>query len=100
VWRLDRWGSSVTDLLATLQELEHLGFVSLTEALASSRELSRTIHQTGEAPLCVNAVPLRRPAEPRARPTGDPRRRFGRSDAAHHSAKTIHSGNDEKQASK
>lgn len=35
VWRLDRWGRSVTDLLATLQELNHLGvgFVSLTEAL-------------------------------------------------------------------
>jgi putative DNA-invertase from lambdoid prophage Rac len=35
VWRLDRWGRSVTDLLDTLQELEHLGvgFVSLTEAL-------------------------------------------------------------------
>jgi len=35
VWRLDRWGRSVTDLLATLQELEHLGvgFVSLTEAM-------------------------------------------------------------------
>jgi putative DNA-invertase from lambdoid prophage Rac len=35
VWRLDRWGRSVTDLLATLRELEHLGvgFVSLTEAL-------------------------------------------------------------------
>ena len=35
VWRLDRWGRSVTDLLATLQELEHLGvgFVYLTEAL-------------------------------------------------------------------
>ena len=35
MWRLDRWGRSVTDLLATLQELEHLGvgFVSLTEAL-------------------------------------------------------------------
>jgi putative DNA-invertase from lambdoid prophage Rac len=35
VWRLDRWGRSVTDLLATLQEFEHLGvgFVSLTEAL-------------------------------------------------------------------
>ena len=35
VWRLDRWGRSVTDLLATIQELEHLGvgFVSLTEAL-------------------------------------------------------------------
>jgi DNA invertase Pin-like site-specific DNA recombinase len=35
VWRLDRWGRSVTDLLSTLQELDHLGvgFVSLTEAL-------------------------------------------------------------------
>jgi DNA invertase Pin-like site-specific DNA recombinase len=35
VWRLDRWGRSVTGLLATLQEPEHLGvgFVSLTEAL-------------------------------------------------------------------
>src|SRR5438045_3041527 len=35
VWRLDCWGRSVTDLLATLQELKYLGigFVSLTEAL-------------------------------------------------------------------
>ena len=35
VWRLDRWDRSVADLLATFQELEHLGvgFVSLTEAL-------------------------------------------------------------------
>jgi DNA invertase Pin-like site-specific DNA recombinase len=35
VWRLDRWGRSVPDLVATLQELTHLdvGFVSLTEAL-------------------------------------------------------------------
>src|SRR5437867_11249857 len=35
VWRLDRWGRSVTDLLATLQELDHLGvgFVSVTEAM-------------------------------------------------------------------
>jgi hypothetical protein len=35
VWRLERWGRSVADLLATLQELDHLGagFVSLTEAL-------------------------------------------------------------------
>lgn len=35
VWRLDRWGRSVTDLLNTLQELSQLGvaFVSITEAL-------------------------------------------------------------------
>src|SRR6202167_4737631 len=35
VWRLDRWGRSVADLLSTLQELDHfgVGFVSLTEAL-------------------------------------------------------------------
>jgi DNA invertase Pin-like site-specific DNA recombinase len=35
VWRLDRWGRSVADLVATLQELESLGvgFVSLTEGL-------------------------------------------------------------------
>src|ERR1035441_835791 len=35
VWRLDRWGRSVADLLATLQEMDHLGvgFVSVTEAL-------------------------------------------------------------------
>lgn len=35
VWRSGPLGPSVTDLLATLQELEHLGvgFVSLTEAL-------------------------------------------------------------------
>lgn len=25
VWRLDRWGRSVADLVATLQELSHLG---------------------------------------------------------------------------
>ena len=42
VWRLDRWGRSVTDLLATLQELEYLGvgFVSLTEALDLSTRRS------------------------------------------------------------
>ena len=43
VWRLDRWGRSVTDLLATLQELEHLGvgFVSLNEAL----DLTENVYQ-------------------------------------------------------
>jgi putative DNA-invertase from lambdoid prophage Rac len=45
VWRLDRWGRSVTDLLAPLQELEHLsvGFVSLTEALDLTTPADRTI---------------------------------------------------------
>ncbi len=35
VWRLDRWGRAVADLMSTLQELQELdiGFVSLTEAL-------------------------------------------------------------------
>jgi DNA invertase Pin-like site-specific DNA recombinase len=35
VWRLDRWGRSMADLVTTLQELRYLkvGFVSLTEAL-------------------------------------------------------------------
>ena len=35
VWRLDRWGRSMVDLVTTLQELRDLGvgFVSLTEAL-------------------------------------------------------------------
>jgi putative DNA-invertase from lambdoid prophage Rac len=35
VWRLDRWGRSLPDLVVTLRELSELGvgFVSLTEAL-------------------------------------------------------------------
>jgi DNA invertase Pin-like site-specific DNA recombinase len=35
VWRLDRWGRSLADLVVTLKELAELGvgFVSLTEAL-------------------------------------------------------------------
>jgi DNA invertase Pin-like site-specific DNA recombinase len=35
VWRLDRWGRSVADLVLTLKELNEMGigFVSLTEAL-------------------------------------------------------------------
>jgi putative DNA-invertase from lambdoid prophage Rac len=45
VWRLDRWGRSVTDLLATLQELEHLGvgFVSLTEVLDLTTPTGRAL---------------------------------------------------------
>ena len=35
VWRLDRWGRSLPDLIVSLQELNELGvsFISLTEAL-------------------------------------------------------------------
>lgn len=35
VWKLDRWGRSVSDLIGTLKELQELkvGFVSITEAL-------------------------------------------------------------------
>src|ERR1017187_1342492 len=45
VWRLDRWGRSVADLLAKLQELDHLGvgFVSLTEALDLSTPAGRAM---------------------------------------------------------
>ena len=45
VWRLDRWGRSVADLVATLQELSHLGvgFVSLTEALDLTTPIGRAM---------------------------------------------------------
>jgi putative DNA-invertase from lambdoid prophage Rac len=35
VWKLDRWGRSVSDIVNTLQEMQELGvqFVSITEAL-------------------------------------------------------------------
>lgn len=44
MWRLDRWGLSVTDLIGMLQELEHLGvgFVSLTEVLDLTTPAGRT----------------------------------------------------------
>jgi DNA invertase Pin-like site-specific DNA recombinase len=68
VWRLDRWGRSVTDLLATLQELEHLGvgFVSLTEALdlttPAGREILRERTRAGLAHARQNGKRLGRPA--------------------------------------
>src|ERR1700677_3011972 len=45
VWRLDRWGRSVADLVSTLQELQHLGvgFVSLTEALDLTTSAGRAM---------------------------------------------------------
>ena len=45
VWKLDRWGRSVADLVATLHELTALGvaFVSLTEALDLSTPSGRAL---------------------------------------------------------
>jgi len=45
VWRLDRWGRSVTDLLATLQELEHpgVGFTFITEGLDLTTPVGRAM---------------------------------------------------------
>jgi DNA invertase Pin-like site-specific DNA recombinase len=45
VWRLDRWGRSVTDLLNTFQELEQLGvgFVSITEELDFTKPTGRAM---------------------------------------------------------
>jgi putative DNA-invertase from lambdoid prophage Rac len=45
VWRLDRWGRSLVDLVATLQELRELnvGFVSLTEALDMTTSTGRAM---------------------------------------------------------
>lgn len=82
VWRLDRWGRSVADLLGTLQELEHLGvgFVSLTEALDLTtpagramaallavfaefeREILRERVRAGLAEARLNGTRLGRPA--------------------------------------
>lgn len=82
VWRLDRWGRSVADLLATLQELQHLGvgFVSLTEALDLTtpsgramaallavfaefeREILRERVRAGLAEARLNGARLGRPA--------------------------------------
>ena len=45
VWRLDRWGRSVADLMTTLRELTDLGvgFVSLTEALDLTTPVGRAM---------------------------------------------------------
>jgi putative DNA-invertase from lambdoid prophage Rac len=45
VWRLDRWGRSLVDLVVTLEELAELGvaFVSLTEALDLTTPTGRAI---------------------------------------------------------
>jgi DNA invertase Pin-like site-specific DNA recombinase len=45
VWRLDRWGRSLADLVASLKELADLGvgFVSLTEALDLTTTVGRAM---------------------------------------------------------
>src|SRR5262249_32655418 len=45
VWRLDRWGQSLKDLVTTLEELSELGvgFVSLTEALDLTTSTGRAM---------------------------------------------------------
>jgi putative DNA-invertase from lambdoid prophage Rac len=45
VWRLDRWGRSLADLIGTLQELQLLGvgFISLSEALDLTTPVGRAM---------------------------------------------------------
>jgi DNA invertase Pin-like site-specific DNA recombinase len=45
VWKLDRWGRSVSDIVSTLQELQELGiqFVSVTEALDFTTAMGRAM---------------------------------------------------------
>jgi putative DNA-invertase from lambdoid prophage Rac len=45
VWRLDRWGRSLPDLVITLKELAELsiGFVSLTEAFDMTTPTGRAL---------------------------------------------------------
>jgi putative DNA-invertase from lambdoid prophage Rac len=45
VWKLDRWGRSVSDVVSTLQELQDLGvqFVSVTEALDFTTAMGRAM---------------------------------------------------------
>jgi len=45
VWRLDRWGCSLADLVTTLKELTKLGvgFISLTEALDLTTSTGRAL---------------------------------------------------------
>lgn len=45
VWKLDRWGRSVSDIISSLQELQELGvqFISITEALDFSTPIGRAM---------------------------------------------------------
>jgi len=45
VWKLDRWGRSVSDIVSSLQELQELGvqFISVTEALDFTTAMGRAM---------------------------------------------------------
>jgi len=66
VWRLDRWGRSVTDLLAKLQELGHLGVGFKTggarrQTLTSEKSNRQGIWprtETAENVLCLRQRPV------------------------------------------
>jgi putative DNA-invertase from lambdoid prophage Rac len=66
VWRLDRWGRSLVDLVSTLQELTALevGFVSLSEALdlttPSGRALARMLSVFAESKRIFCGIGCRR----------------------------------------
>jgi len=67
VWRLDRWGRSVADLVNSLAELEAVGvaFVSVTEALDLTTPAGRAmaamvaVFAQFERAVCGKADPLR-----------------------------------------
>jgi DNA invertase Pin-like site-specific DNA recombinase len=84
VWKLDRWGRSLHDLVATLQELGELqvGFVSITEALTSPPQPAGHWRECWPFSLNSSARCLRKESKPasprRARKDGrtDDRRRL------------------------
>jgi hypothetical protein len=93
VWRLDRWGRSLADLVVTLRELTELGvgFVSLTEALdlttptgramagmvAVFAEFERETLRDGSGPGSRRPGERVAPTAARGRPSCRPRRSDG-----------------------
>jgi len=59
VWRLDRWGRSLADLVVTLKELSDVGvgFVSLNEALDLTTPSGRAKVRDDGVPRAVGAKP-------------------------------------------
>ncbi len=81
VWRLDRWGRSVADLVLTLKELNELGvgFVSLTEALDLTTPTGRAMagllavfaefeREILRERVCVGIASARKEGKPHGRP--------------------------------